>query len=146
MQREASHRLARWLGMVWAWGWCGLGDGVGTNGAVAALKWTRLGVGGGGRQGHATRARRNKATHAAAAVGRRELTSGRLPTEPSTWPTKRSARVSVGSIMVPTPMSPPGTAYCRSFDSAKRERMREKSGTHFIAPSLPREMMPAGAG
>ena len=45
--------------------------------------------------------------------------------------------------MVPTPMSPPGTANCRSFDSAKSERMREKSGTHCIAPSLPREMMPA---
>eukprot|EP00964_Phaeocystis_antarctica_P143978 scaffold109653_cov78-Phaeocystis_antarctica.AAC.3 len=48
--------------------------------------------------------------------------------------------------MVPTPMRPPGTANCRSFDSAKSERMREKSGTHFIAPSLPREMMPAGSG
>ena len=43
---------------------------------------------------------------------------------------------------MPTPISPPGTAYCRSFASAKSERIREKSGTHFTVPFAPREMIP----
>mmetsp|Transcript_48885 Transcript_48885/g.104361 ORF Transcript_48885/g.104361 Transcript_48885/m.104361 type:complete len:230 (+) Transcript_48885:681-1370(+) len=68
--------------------------------------------------------------------------SGRLPTEPSTCPTNRSARVRVGSRSVPTPISPPGTAYWRSFCSAKRDTIREKSGTHLTLPLAPREMMP----
>ena len=37
-------------------------------------------------------------------------TLGSLSLWPSTWPTRRSARVSVGSIFVPTPIRPPGTA------------------------------------
>ncbi|GJT20372.1 hypothetical protein Tco_0890309 [Tanacetum coccineum] len=32
------------------------------------------------------------------------------PTSPSTWPTNLSDLVSVGSMVVPTPISPPGTA------------------------------------
>mmetsp|Transcript_31269 Transcript_31269/g.68394 ORF Transcript_31269/g.68394 Transcript_31269/m.68394 type:complete len:244 (+) Transcript_31269:808-1539(+) len=68
--------------------------------------------------------------------------SGKCPTDPRTWPTSLSARVSVGSSSVPTPMSPPGTAYCKSFCSAKSDTMREKSGTHLTDPLAPREMMP----
>lgn len=60
-------------------------------------------------------------------------TSGRLPLSPSTWPTKRSARVSVGSTLVPTPMRPPGTANFRSFCSAYRDRILEKIGSHCQA-------------
>ena len=54
---------------------------------------------------------------------------------PRTCPTSRSARVSVGSIVVPTPMSPPGTAYWSSFCSAKSETIREKIGLHVTFPS-----------
>ena len=34
-------------------------------------------------------------------------------------------RVKVGSILVPTPIKPPGTAYCRSFCSERRDKSRE---------------------
>mmetsp|Transcript_13089 Transcript_13089/g.31742 ORF Transcript_13089/g.31742 Transcript_13089/m.31742 type:complete len:363 (+) Transcript_13089:311-1399(+) len=62
-------------------------------------------------------------------------TCGSLPTSPSTWPTSRSARVSVGSTVVPTPMSPPGTAYCSWFCSAKSDTIRLLMGVHLIFPS-----------
>mmetsp|Transcript_27562 Transcript_27562/g.64317 ORF Transcript_27562/g.64317 Transcript_27562/m.64317 type:complete len:214 (+) Transcript_27562:917-1558(+) len=39
-------------------------------------------------------------------------------------------------------MSPPGTAYCKSFCSAKRDTIREKSGTHLTLPLATREMIP----
>lgn len=57
-------------------------------------------------------------------------TSGRLPFSPSTCPTSRSARVSVGSTLVPTPISPPGTANLRSFCSAYSDKIFEKIGSH----------------
>mmetsp|Transcript_2048 Transcript_2048/g.7423 ORF Transcript_2048/g.7423 Transcript_2048/m.7423 type:complete len:231 (-) Transcript_2048:484-1176(-) len=61
---------------------------------------------------------------------------------PSTWPTRRSVRQRVGSTLVPTPMSPPGTAYWRWFDSAKRDTTRERMGWHVMAPSLDLDTMP----
>mmetsp|Transcript_520 Transcript_520/g.1592 ORF Transcript_520/g.1592 Transcript_520/m.1592 type:complete len:264 (-) Transcript_520:323-1114(-) len=69
-------------------------------------------------------------------------TSGSLPTAPSTWPTNRSARVRVGSSRVPTPMSPPGTANCRSLCSAYRELILESKGTHLTVPSGRRDTIP----
>lgn len=59
-------------------------------------------------------------------------TSGRLPLSPSTCPTSRSARVSVGSTLVPTPISPPGTANLRSFCSAYSDKIFEKIGSHCM--------------
>lgn len=50
------------------------------------------------------------------------------PLRPRTGPTRRSARVKVGSIRVPTPIRPPGTANCKSLASAYREEMRELIG------------------
>mmetsp|Transcript_3937 Transcript_3937/g.9459 ORF Transcript_3937/g.9459 Transcript_3937/m.9459 type:complete len:366 (-) Transcript_3937:451-1548(-) len=79
---------------------------------------------------------------------RKKLTSssvytwGSLPTSPSTCPTSLSARVSVGSTVVPTPMSPPGTAYCSWFCSAKRDTMRLLMGVHLILPSASLLTMP----
>mmetsp|Transcript_73405 Transcript_73405/g.237419 ORF Transcript_73405/g.237419 Transcript_73405/m.237419 type:complete len:263 (+) Transcript_73405:398-1186(+) len=63
---------------------------------------------------------------------------GSLSGCPSTWPRSLSPRVSVGSIFVPTPMRPPGTAYCRLFCSAARDMMRERMGlqTTLLAASL----------
>ena len=61
---------------------------------------------------------------------------------PHTCPTRRSARLSVGSIFVPTPMSPPGTAYCSSFVSARRLTMRERMGVHVIFPESSFETIP----
>mmetsp|Transcript_7218 Transcript_7218/g.21664 ORF Transcript_7218/g.21664 Transcript_7218/m.21664 type:complete len:201 (+) Transcript_7218:228-830(+) len=61
-------------------------------------------------------------------------TSGSFPTSPSTCPTSLSALVRVGSTVVPTPMSPPGTAYWRAFCSANRETTLEKIGMHLIFP------------
>ena len=79
--------------------------------------------------------------------------SGSLPTSPRTfvrnsenvffgwgegvhtWPTSLSPRQSVGSIFVPTPMRPPGTAYWRSFRSANSVMIFEKIGTHLTLPS-----------
>mmetsp|Transcript_12141 Transcript_12141/g.31116 ORF Transcript_12141/g.31116 Transcript_12141/m.31116 type:complete len:354 (+) Transcript_12141:170-1231(+) len=69
-------------------------------------------------------------------------TSGSAPTSPSTCPTSLSARVRVGSTVVPTPMRPPGTAYCSSFCSAKSVTMREKTGRHLTWPSAPLVTMP----
>eukprot|EP00123_Amoebidium_parasiticum_P012219 comp21201_c0_seq1/m.28805 comp21201_c0_seq1/g.28805 ORF comp21201_c0_seq1/g.28805 comp21201_c0_seq1/m.28805 type:complete len:353 (+) comp21201_c0_seq1:732-1790(+) len=57
---------------------------------------------------------------------------GRFPTVPSTCPTMRSARQSVGSILVPTPIRPPGTAYCRAFCSVLRVSMRDRIDLHRI--------------
>lgn len=37
------------------------------------------------------------------------------------------ARVSFGSILVPTPMRPPGTANCRAFFSARRDMMPQST-------------------
>mmetsp|Transcript_31272 Transcript_31272/g.81985 ORF Transcript_31272/g.81985 Transcript_31272/m.81985 type:complete len:248 (-) Transcript_31272:343-1086(-) len=37
-------------------------------------------------------------------------------------------------MMVPTPISPPGTAYCSSFFSAKSDSIREKMGVTCICP------------
>mmetsp|Transcript_236 Transcript_236/g.919 ORF Transcript_236/g.919 Transcript_236/m.919 type:complete len:354 (+) Transcript_236:200-1261(+) len=79
---------------------------------------------------------------------RKKLTSssvntlGSLPTSPSTWPTSRSARVSVGSTVVPTPISPPGTAYLSWFCSAKSETMRLEMGVHLMRPSASLLTMP----
>uniref|UniRef100_A0A7C9DVK1 Uncharacterized protein n=1 Tax=Opuntia streptacantha TaxID=393608 RepID=A0A7C9DVK1_OPUST len=61
-------------------------------------------------------------------------TSGRDPTSPRTWPTNRSARVRVGSMVVPTPIRPPGTANCSSFCSAYNETILEYIGVHFMWP------------
>mmetsp|Transcript_5823 Transcript_5823/g.12261 ORF Transcript_5823/g.12261 Transcript_5823/m.12261 type:complete len:206 (-) Transcript_5823:129-746(-) len=63
-----------------------------------------------------------------------EKISGSVPTAPSTCPTSRSARVSVGSILVPTPMRPPGTAYCSSLPSAFIDRMTLIIGEHARVP------------
>ena len=52
------------------------------------------------------------------------------------------ARVRVGSILVPTPMRPPGTAYLRSFCSAYNDIIRLYIGVHFILPSASLETMP----
>lgn len=51
-----------------------------------------------------------------------------------TWPTSRSARVRVGSTVVPTPIRPPGTAYCSGFCSANSDTMRERMGMQRMAP------------
>ncbi len=40
------------------------------------------------------------------------------------------------------PMSPPGTAYCSSFCSAKRDTIRDKMGRHWIFPSAVFETIP----
>lgn len=40
------------------------------------------------------------------------------------------------------PMSPPGTAYCRSFCSANSETIREKMGMHVSFPSVSLETIP----
>mmetsp|Transcript_16568 Transcript_16568/g.46774 ORF Transcript_16568/g.46774 Transcript_16568/m.46774 type:complete len:225 (-) Transcript_16568:353-1027(-) len=45
-------------------------------------------------------------------------------------------------MVVPTPMSPPGTAYFSSFCSAKRETMRLKMGRHETLPSASFFTMP----
>lgn len=53
---------------------------------------------------------------------------GKDPTAPSTIPTSRSALHSCGSIFVPTPINPPGTAKSRLFFSASSDTIREKMG------------------
>mmetsp|Transcript_6873 Transcript_6873/g.13822 ORF Transcript_6873/g.13822 Transcript_6873/m.13822 type:complete len:304 (-) Transcript_6873:343-1254(-) len=68
--------------------------------------------------------------------------SGSLPASPSTCPTRRSARVRVGSILVPTPMRPPGTAYSSSLCSANSDTMRLRMGVHIILPSASFLTMP----
>lgn len=60
---------------------------------------------------------------------------GRAPTAPRTCPTKRSALQSVGSIFVPTPMSPPGTANCNSFCSVYKETILLYIGLQVSLPS-----------
>mmetsp|Transcript_66228 Transcript_66228/g.185181 ORF Transcript_66228/g.185181 Transcript_66228/m.185181 type:complete len:265 (-) Transcript_66228:386-1180(-) len=67
---------------------------------------------------------------------------GSLPGCPRTCPTNLSARVSVGSIFVPTPIKPPGTANCKRFSSAARVTMRERMGLQTKLPSSPLETMP----
>jgi len=69
-------------------------------------------------------------------------TSGNWWTAPSTCPTNLSALQSVGSILVPTPINPPGTAYCKSFVSAKSDTTLEKIGVHFTFPSWSLETIP----
>mmetsp|Transcript_26246 Transcript_26246/g.65626 ORF Transcript_26246/g.65626 Transcript_26246/m.65626 type:complete len:254 (+) Transcript_26246:103-864(+) len=75
-------------------------------------------------------------------LSRKKLTSispkmsGSLPTCPRTCPTMRSVRVRVGSIFVPTPMRPPGTAYWSAFFSAFMELMTETMGRQLTAPPL----------
>lgn len=49
--------------------------------------------------------------------------------------TYRSARQTVGSIFIPTPMERPGTAYCNSFVSLKNETNIDKISRHVICPS-----------
>mmetsp|Transcript_27028 Transcript_27028/g.71160 ORF Transcript_27028/g.71160 Transcript_27028/m.71160 type:complete len:269 (+) Transcript_27028:545-1351(+) len=61
--------------------------------------------------------------------------SGRLPTSPRTCPVRRSPRVRQGSILVPTPISPPGTANSRSNISAWRPSTTVTSGVHTKPPS-----------
>lgn len=60
---------------------------------------------------------------------------GKAPTAPKTCPTKRSALQSVGSIFVPTPIRPPGTANCSSFCSVYNDTIREKIGRQVTLPS-----------
>lgn len=60
---------------------------------------------------------------------------GKAPTAPRTCPTKRSALQSVGSILVPTPISPPGTANCSSFCSVYKETILLNIGLHVNLPS-----------
>jgi hypothetical protein len=55
-----------------------------------------------------------------------------------TWPTNRSARVRVGSIWVPMPIRPPGTAISRSLFSAYRDRMRVYRGVHLQCSAVQR--------
>mmetsp|Transcript_4721 Transcript_4721/g.14524 ORF Transcript_4721/g.14524 Transcript_4721/m.14524 type:complete len:243 (-) Transcript_4721:19-747(-) len=45
-------------------------------------------------------------------------------------------------MVVPTPMSPPGTAYCSSFCSAYSDTMRLMMGAHLMRPSLSLLTMP----
>eukprot|EP01139_Manchomonas_bermudensis_P000144 Amastigsp_a134_413.p3 type:complete len:269 gc:universal Amastigsp_a134_413:1485-679(-) len=71
-----------------------------------------------------------------------KMSGSRLSLRPRTLPTRRSARQSVGSIIVPTPMSPPGTAYLSSFCSASRVTIREKIGSHAILPAESLETIP----
>jgi hypothetical protein len=59
---------------------------------------------------------------------------GSCPGAPNTWPTNLSARHNVGSIDVPTPINPPGTAYCRWFCSACNDTMRLIIGKHLWLP------------
>lgn len=60
---------------------------------------------------------------------------GRAPTAPNTCPTSRSARQRVGSIFVPTPIRPPGTANWSSFCSVYKDTIREKIGRQVSFPS-----------
>ncbi|RNA23535.1 hypothetical protein BpHYR1_030776 [Brachionus plicatilis] len=53
---------------------------------------------------------------------------------PSAWPTIRSALHSSGSILVPTPIKPPGTAYCRSFCSAYKLKIFDLMGLQLNFP------------
>mmetsp|Transcript_11030 Transcript_11030/g.39915 ORF Transcript_11030/g.39915 Transcript_11030/m.39915 type:complete len:220 (+) Transcript_11030:299-958(+) len=69
-------------------------------------------------------------------------TCGSFPTSPRTCPTRRSARVSVGSTVVPTPMRPPGTAYRSWFCSANSETIREEMLRHLIFPSASLDTIP----
>mmetsp|Transcript_87480 Transcript_87480/g.245617 ORF Transcript_87480/g.245617 Transcript_87480/m.245617 type:complete len:244 (+) Transcript_87480:546-1277(+) len=64
---------------------------------------------------------------------------GNLPGWPITWPTRRSPRVSVGSILVPTPIKPPGTANCNELCSAAKDMILERIGLQITVPaeSLP---------
>uniref|UniRef100_A0A0E9XF51 Uncharacterized protein n=1 Tax=Anguilla anguilla TaxID=7936 RepID=A0A0E9XF51_ANGAN len=54
----------------------------------------------------------------------------------------RSARHRVGSIFVPTPIRPPGAAYCKSLCSANRETILEKMGLHMSFPSWSFDTIP----
>mmetsp|Transcript_24569 Transcript_24569/g.70546 ORF Transcript_24569/g.70546 Transcript_24569/m.70546 type:complete len:263 (+) Transcript_24569:406-1194(+) len=67
---------------------------------------------------------------------------GNLPGCPNTCPTSLSARVNVGSILVPTPMRPPGTASCNLFSSAARVMMRERMGLQTKSPLSLLETIP----
>mmetsp|Transcript_7593 Transcript_7593/g.23458 ORF Transcript_7593/g.23458 Transcript_7593/m.23458 type:complete len:280 (-) Transcript_7593:337-1176(-) len=69
-------------------------------------------------------------------------TSGRWPVRPRTWPTRRSALVRVGSMCVPTPMRPPGTAYWRGLNSAYKEQTREQIGVTDTWPFVSFLTMP----
>jgi hypothetical protein len=51
-----------------------------------------------------------------------------------TLPTSLSPLVKNGSIVSPTPISPPGTAYIRLFFSACNDIILVKIGLHFISP------------
>mmetsp|Transcript_68951 Transcript_68951/g.156280 ORF Transcript_68951/g.156280 Transcript_68951/m.156280 type:complete len:262 (-) Transcript_68951:353-1138(-) len=57
---------------------------------------------------------------------------GSLSGCPRTWPTSLSPRVRVGSILVPTPIKPPGTANCREFCSAASDMIRDLMGLHAM--------------
>mmetsp|Transcript_114425 Transcript_114425/g.318574 ORF Transcript_114425/g.318574 Transcript_114425/m.318574 type:complete len:265 (+) Transcript_114425:439-1233(+) len=59
---------------------------------------------------------------------------GSLSGCPKTWPTSRSPLVSMGSIFVPTPIRPPGTANCSLFCSAAKDMIRERIGLHWVLP------------
>mmetsp|Transcript_66229 Transcript_66229/g.185188 ORF Transcript_66229/g.185188 Transcript_66229/m.185188 type:complete len:263 (-) Transcript_66229:386-1174(-) len=67
---------------------------------------------------------------------------GSLPGCPRTCPTSLSARVNVGSILVPTPIKPPGTANCSRFSSAAKVTIRERMGLQTNVPSPLLETMP----
>mmetsp|Transcript_113488 Transcript_113488/g.178531 ORF Transcript_113488/g.178531 Transcript_113488/m.178531 type:complete len:230 (-) Transcript_113488:460-1149(-) len=60
--------------------------------------------------------------------------SGNFPGVPRTWPIRRSARVNAGSILVPTPIKPPGTAYWSEFCSAANDIIRERMGLQVYLP------------
>lgn len=67
-----------------------------------------------------------------------KYTGGSVPGGPSTFPIKESPLHCEGSIIVPTPIRPPGTANCSLFCSASNEMILDRSGrTHLIGlPSL----------
>mmetsp|Transcript_76630 Transcript_76630/g.212951 ORF Transcript_76630/g.212951 Transcript_76630/m.212951 type:complete len:230 (-) Transcript_76630:446-1135(-) len=54
----------------------------------------------------------------------------------------RSPRVSVGSILVPTPIRPPGTANCNELFSAAKDTIIERIGLHTTFPDSSLLTMP----
>ena len=63
-------------------------------------------------------------------------TSGIYPGWPIICPTKESALVINGSTLIPTPISPPGTAYIRAFLSAFSDVICDSISLHWTAPVL----------
>mmetsp|Transcript_11437 Transcript_11437/g.41850 ORF Transcript_11437/g.41850 Transcript_11437/m.41850 type:complete len:253 (+) Transcript_11437:140-898(+) len=82
--------------------------------------------------------RRNKKKFTSNSV----YTSGNVLTSPRTCPTKRSARVRVGSIVVPTPIKPPGTANSKRLFSDVKDTIRDLMGVQVMLPLLSFDTIP----